>query len=116
MTTTNQKVNLNNCTHEQLFKAISKIQAKAAATFVKDQRQVGYHMKHMTDMLEHYVVNAMITLPRPRKVIRSSQTFFQASLELPRIIGKKKAYHLDSCLLGHTLAGIMEIRPKSIRL
>ena len=27
MTTPHQKVNLNNCTHEQLFKAISKIPA-----------------------------------------------------------------------------------------
>ena len=53
MTTTSRRVNLNNCTHEQLFKAISKIQAKAAATFVKDQRRVGYHMQHMTDMAEH---------------------------------------------------------------
>ena len=33
MTTTNQKINLNNCTHEQLFKAVSEMQAKAAATF-----------------------------------------------------------------------------------
>ena len=36
MTTTNQKIILNNCTHEQLFKTISWIQTKAAATFVKD--------------------------------------------------------------------------------
>ena len=36
MTTTNQKVNSNNYTREQLFKAISKFHAKAAATFVKD--------------------------------------------------------------------------------
>ncbi len=51
MTTTTQKINLNNCTHEQLFKAISqsRIQAKAAATLVKDDRRIGYNMKHMTD-------------------------------------------------------------------
>ena len=59
MTTTNQKVNLNNCTHKQLFKAIPKIQAKAAATFVKDEQRIGHHMKHMTDMAEHYVVTAI---------------------------------------------------------
>ncbi len=56
MTTTTQKINLITCTHEQLFKAILKIQAKAAATFVKDDRRIGHHMKHMTDMVEHYVV------------------------------------------------------------
>ena len=56
MTTTNQKINLNNCTHEQLFKAISRIQAKAAATFVKDDLRMGHNMKHMTDMGEHYIV------------------------------------------------------------
>ncbi len=48
MTTTNQKINLNNCTHEQLFKAISRIQTKAAATFIKDDRRIGHNMKHMT--------------------------------------------------------------------
>ena len=56
MTTTNQKINLNNCTHEQLFKAISRIQTKAAATFIKDDRRIGHNMKHMTDMVEHYIV------------------------------------------------------------
>ena len=35
MTTTNQKISLNNCTHEQIFKALSRIQAKAAATLLK---------------------------------------------------------------------------------
>ena len=55
MTTTNQKISLNNCTHEQLFKAISRIQTKAAATFVKDERRIGHSMKHMTAMAEHYV-------------------------------------------------------------
>ncbi len=56
MTTTTQKINLNNCTHEQLFKSISRIQAKAAATFGKDDRLIGHNMKHMTDMIEHYIV------------------------------------------------------------
>ena len=50
MTTTNQKISLNNCTHEQLFKAISRIQTKAAATFVKDEKRIGHSMKHMTAM------------------------------------------------------------------
>ncbi len=59
MTTTTQKINLNNCTHEQLFKAISRIQAKAAATF--DDGQIGHNMKHMTDMVEHYVVTVQTT-------------------------------------------------------
>ncbi len=56
MTTTNQKINLNNCTHEQLFKAISRIQTKAAATFIKDDRRIGHNMKRMMDMVEHYIV------------------------------------------------------------
>ena len=58
MTTTNQKVNLKNCTHEQIFKAISKIHPKAAATFIKDERRIGHHMKHMTAMAEHDVINS----------------------------------------------------------
>ena len=56
MTTTYQKISLNNCTHEQLFKAISRIQTKAAATFVKDEKRIGHSMKHMTAMAEHYVI------------------------------------------------------------
>ena len=42
MTITNQKINLNNCAHEQLFKAISRILTKAAATFVKDEKRIGH--------------------------------------------------------------------------
>ena len=59
MTITTQKINLNNCTDEQLFKAISRIQAKAAATFVKDDWRIGHNMKHMMDMVEHYVVTTL---------------------------------------------------------
>ena len=40
------------------LKAISKIQAKAASTFIKDERRIGHHMKHMTAMAEHYVINS----------------------------------------------------------
>ena len=58
MTTTNQKISLNNCTHEQIFKAISRIHTKAAATFVKDERQIGHQIKHMTAMDEHYVITS----------------------------------------------------------
>ena len=58
MTTSNQKVNSNNCTHGQLLKDISKIQTKAAVTFVKDDKWIGHHMKHITHMAEHYVVSA----------------------------------------------------------
>ncbi len=56
MTITNQKINLNNCIHEQLFKALSRIQTKAAAIFIKDDWLIGHNMKHMTDMVEHYIV------------------------------------------------------------
>ncbi len=56
MTTTTQKINLNNGAHEQLVKTLSRIQAKAAETFVKDDLRIGHNMKHMTDIVEHYVV------------------------------------------------------------
>ena len=67
MTTTNQKVKLNNCTHEQIFKAISKIQTKTAATFIKDERRIGHHMKHMTAMAEHYVINSSYSFRMPKQ-------------------------------------------------
>ncbi len=56
MTITTQKINLYNSTHWQLFKGICRIQPKAAATFVKDDRRIRHTMKHMTKMVEYYVV------------------------------------------------------------
>ena len=41
-TSTEQKINLNNCTHEALFKAITRIDAKIATTSVKDKDQVSH--------------------------------------------------------------------------
>ncbi len=48
-----QNVNLNRCTHGQLFKAISKIQAKAPVTCIKDSHCIEHHMKHMIHMANH---------------------------------------------------------------
>ena len=53
MTTSNQKWNLNNCTTEQLFKALSRVQAKLVATSVKDKNCKAHSIKHMSDMSEH---------------------------------------------------------------
>ena len=55
------------------------------------------------------------TSVRPEKVTQSLKIPFQVSLEPPRIIGKKKAYLLDACLLLHILVSTLEIRSKSIR-
>ena len=93
MTTTNQKINLNNCsycTHEQIFKAISKIQAKAAATFIKDELRIGHHMKHMTTMAKHYVINSNDNFKTTRQGHPKSDNFLPSELGATRIIGNKR--------------------------
>ena len=112
MAITNQKVNLSNCTHEQLSKAISKIQTKAAATFVRDDKRIGHHMKHMMDMAEHYVVTATDDFGMTREGHPGFRNW------LPSEFGATKNYwegSLEACLMLHTLALLLEIRFKSIR-
>ena len=54
-TSTAQKINLNNCTHEELFKALARIEARIATTSVRDKDRVAHPIKHITAMAEHYV-------------------------------------------------------------
>jgi hypothetical protein len=54
-TSTDQKVNLNNCTHEALYKAITRIDAKIATTFMRDKDRVAHSIRHVAAMAEHYV-------------------------------------------------------------
>ena len=54
-TSTEQKINLNNCTHEALFKAITRIDAKIATTSVKDKDRVSHSIRHVPVLAEHYV-------------------------------------------------------------
>jgi hypothetical protein len=43
---------------ERLFFTISKIQRRAAATFVRISNRIGHHIMHMTNMAKHYIVTA----------------------------------------------------------
>ncbi len=54
-TSTVQKTNLNNCTYEELFKALVQIEAKMATTSVTDKDKPAYRFKHIVAMSEHYV-------------------------------------------------------------
>ncbi len=54
-TSTTRKLNLSNCAHEELFKAMARIEAKLAKTSVRDKNRVAYLVKHITVMAEHYV-------------------------------------------------------------
>ncbi len=97
MTTTTQKMNLKNCSHEQLFKAISKIQAKAAATFTKDDKQIGHHMKHMTDMVEHYVVTTSDKNGMTREEHPRSLNCLPSKFGANKGYIEEKAYCLGAC-------------------
>ena len=54
-TSTTRKLNLNNCAHEELFKAVARIEANLAKTSVRDKNRVAYPVKHISVMAEHYV-------------------------------------------------------------
>jgi hypothetical protein len=55
---TAQKIRLNNCIHEQLFKALARVEAKLATTTIKDKNLGPHAVKSISDdimMSEHYV-------------------------------------------------------------
>ncbi len=55
-TSTAQKINLDNCTHEELFKALTRIEARIATTSLRDKDRVAHPIKHIVAiMAEHYV-------------------------------------------------------------
>ena len=54
-TSTAQKINLNNCTYGELFKALARIEARIATTSVRDKDRVAHPIKHIAAMAEHYV-------------------------------------------------------------
>ncbi len=61
-----QKIRLSNCTHEQLFKALARVEAKLATTTIKDKNRVPYAIKSISDMLEHYVATDIDDIPLTR--------------------------------------------------
>ena len=63
---TNQKIRLNNCTHEQLFKALARVEAKLANTTIKDKNRVPHAIKSISDMSEHYVASDIDDIPLTR--------------------------------------------------
>ena len=63
---TNQKIRLSNCTHEQLFKALARVEAKLATTTIKDKNRVPHAIKTISDMSEHYVATDIDDIPRTR--------------------------------------------------
>ena len=63
---TNQKIRLSNCTHEQLFKALARVEAKLATTTIKDKDRTPHAIKSISDMSEHYVASDIDDIPRTR--------------------------------------------------
>ncbi len=97
MTATTQKINLNNFTHVKFFKAISKIQAKAAATLIKDEGRIGHHKKHMMDTAKHYVVTATVNFGLTREGHLRFLNWLQSEFEATKDYWEEKAYRLDAC-------------------
>ncbi len=68
---TTQKIRLNNCTHEQLFKALARVEAKLATTTIKDKNRAPHAVKSISDMSEHYMAtdiddNSITRLGNPK--------------------------------------------------
>ncbi len=63
---TTQKIRLNNCTHEQLFKALARVEAKLATTTIKDKNRAPHAVKSISDMSEHYVATDIDDIPLTR--------------------------------------------------
>ena len=63
---TNQKIRLSNCTHEQLFKALARVEAKLATTTIKDKNRAPHAIKTISDMSKHYVASDIDDIPRTR--------------------------------------------------
>ena len=63
---TTQKIRLNNCTHEQLFKALARVEAKLATTTIKDKNRTPHAIKSISDMSKHYVASDIDDIPRTR--------------------------------------------------
>jgi hypothetical protein len=59
-TSTSQKTNLNSGTHEQLFKALARVEAKLATATVKDNgpNKVAHPIRHVSVMSEYYIPSA----------------------------------------------------------
>jgi hypothetical protein len=91
ITSTAQKINLNHCTHEGLFKALARIEARIATTSARGKDRVAHPIKHIAAMSEHYVPleadNVSTTkLGNPH----NSVIGYQAILELTRYTGRRK--------------------------
>ena len=57
---TTQKINLNSCTHEQVFKALARGYAELATATVKDNspNKIAHPVRHVSDMSEYYIPSA----------------------------------------------------------
>ncbi len=63
---TTQKIRLNNCTHEQLFKSLARVEAKLATTTIKDKNRVPHAIKSISDISKHYVASYIDDIPLTR--------------------------------------------------
>jgi len=63
---TNQKTKLSNCNHEQLFKALARVEAKLATASIKDKNCVPHAIRIISDMSEHYVATDIDDIARTR--------------------------------------------------
>ena len=65
---TTQKINLNSCTHEQVFKALACVDARLATATVKDNGpyKIAHPVRHVSDMSEYYIPSASDTIQLTR--------------------------------------------------
>ena len=108
MPTSNQKVNLNICTAEQLFKAMSRVHAKIAVTSGKDQKRIGHSIKNISDMSEHYGITADDSYQLTKLGHQSFKRWMPHRVGATKDHGKKKGLPLDDYSLLHISASTLE--------
>jgi hypothetical protein len=89
-TSTAQKINLNNCTHEKLFKALTLIEARIATTSVRDNDRPAQPIKRIAAIFEYYVPLEADNISTFRLGNHNSVIAHQVILELTRYTGRRK--------------------------
>jgi hypothetical protein len=99
-TLTEQKINLNNCTHEALFKAITRIEAKIAKTSVKDKDRVAHSIRHVAALAEHYVPSEADNVSTTRLGNPQFKDWLPSEFGANRSYWEKKAVTGGKLLIG----------------
>jgi hypothetical protein len=97
---TEQKTNLNNCTLEALYKAITRIDAKIATTSVNDKDRVSHSIRHVASLAEHYLPSKADNISTARLGNPQFRDWLPSDFGANRTYWEKKAVTGGKLLVG----------------